>query len=88
MIRTVDAGAGINWLQGGWAAFKGGGSLLIGMACVSLLICIVLAWIPWLGTLLVPIAGTFFYAGMLEEPARPGHWPADAARRPVERDPG
>lgn len=66
MIRTVDAGAGINWLQGGWAAFKGGGSLLIGMACVSLLICVALAWIPWLGTLLVPIAGTFFYAGMLK----------------------
>ncbi len=65
MIRTVDAGAGINWLQGGWAAFKGGGSLLIGMVFVSLLICIVLAWIPWLGTILVPIAGTFFYAGML-----------------------
>ncbi|GMU42496.1 MAG: hypothetical protein IT479_05210 [Xanthomonadales bacterium] len=64
-IRTVDPGAGINWLQGGWAAFKAGGPLLIGMVFATLLACVFLAWIPWLGVLLVPIVGTFCYAGML-----------------------
>jgi len=64
-IRTVDPGAGINWLQGGWAAFKAGGPLLIGMVFVTLLVCIALAWVPWLGPVLVPIVATFCYAGML-----------------------
>jgi len=64
-IKTVDPGAGINWLQGGWAGFKAGGGLLIGMVVVSLLITLVLAWIPWLGKILVPVVGTFLYAGML-----------------------
>jgi len=35
MIRTVDPGAGINWLQGGWAGFKAGGALLIGMVLIA-----------------------------------------------------
>jgi hypothetical protein len=66
MIRTVDPGAGINWLQAGWEAFKAGGALLIGMVFVTLLAMLFLAWIPWLGTILVPIVGTFLYAGMLQ----------------------
>ena len=65
MIRSVDPGAGINWLQGGWAGFKAGGGLLIGMVAVTLLIAFVLAWIPWLGQILVPVVATFLYAGML-----------------------
>lgn len=64
-IRTVDPGAGINWLQGGWAAFKAGGPLLIGMVFVTVIACALLACIPWLGVLLVPVVGTFCYAGML-----------------------
>ncbi len=66
MIKTVDAGAGLNWLQGGWSAFKAGGALLIGMVAAMLLVTVVLALIPWLGMLLVPIVGTFLYAGMLK----------------------
>ena len=65
MIRTVDAGAGINWLQGGWAGFKAGGALLIGMVFVTIVVIAILAFIPWLGTILVPVVGTFLYAGML-----------------------
>ena len=65
MIKTVDPGAGINWLQGGWAAFKAGGPLLIGMAFTTLFILVVLAYVPWLGHILVPVVGTFLYAGML-----------------------
>ena len=65
MIRTVDAGAGINWLQGGWAGFKAGGALLIGMVFVTLVVIAILAFIPWLGLILVPVVGTFLYAGML-----------------------
>jgi hypothetical protein len=66
MIRTVDPGAGINWLQAGWEAFKAGGALLIGMVFVTLLAMLFLVWIPWLGTILVPIVSTFLYAGMLQ----------------------
>lgn len=66
MIKTVDPGAGINWLQAGWVGFKAGGALLIGMVFVTLVVAIFLAWIPWVGTLLVPVVGTFFYAGMLK----------------------
>jgi hypothetical protein len=66
MIRNVDPGAGINWLQAGWAAFKAGGALLIGMVFVTLLVLLFLFWIPWLGVLLVPVVGTFCYAGMLK----------------------
>lgn len=65
MIKTVDAGAGINWLQGGWVAFKSGGPLLIGMVVVTLLMVLVLSQIPWLGSLLSPVVGTFLFAGML-----------------------
>lgn len=64
-IRTVDPGAGINWLQGGWAAFKAGGPLLIGMVFATVIAAALLAWIPWLGVVLVPVVGTFCYAGML-----------------------
>lgn len=65
MVKTVDAGAGINWLQGGWAAFKSGGALLIGMVFVSLLLVIITRLIPLLGAVLAPILGTFLYSGML-----------------------
>lgn len=65
MIRTVDPGAGINWLQGGWAGFKAGGALLIGMVFVSIVLIAILFFIPWLGTILIPVVGTFLYAGML-----------------------
>jgi len=65
MIRTVDPGAGINWLQGGWAGFKAGGALLIGMVFATIVVLAILVFIPWLGTLLVPVVGTFLYAGML-----------------------
>ena len=54
MVKTVDAGAGINWLQGGWAAFKSGGPLLIGMVFVSLLLVLILRLVPWFGALLAP----------------------------------
>jgi len=66
MIRTVDPGAGINWLQGGWAGFKAGGALLIGMVFVTIVVVAIAAFIPWLGTILVPVVGTFLYAGMLK----------------------
>jgi hypothetical protein len=66
MIRSVDPGAGINWLQAGWVGFKAGGALLIGMVFVTLLIVLFLVWIPWLGTILVPVVATFCYAGMLK----------------------
>ncbi len=66
MIRTVDPAAGLNWLQGGWAAFRAGGALLIGMALATLLALLLLSLIPWLGVILAPIAGTFLYAGMLQ----------------------
>jgi hypothetical protein len=65
MVRTIDPGAGINWLQGGWAAFKAGGALLIGMVFVSVLAVLILRFVPWVGALLAPIVGTFLYAGML-----------------------
>ena len=65
MVKTVDAGAGINWLQGGWAAFKSGGPLLIGMVFVSLLLVLILRLVPWFGALLAPILATFLYSGML-----------------------
>lgn len=66
MIRTVDPAAGLNWLQGGWSAFRAGGAVLIGMVLATLLALLVLAWIPWLGAILAPLAGTFLYAGMLK----------------------
>ncbi len=66
MIRTVDPGAGINWLQAGWVGFKAGGALLIGMVFVTLLVLLFLFWIPWLGVLLVPVVATFLFAGMLQ----------------------
>ncbi len=66
MIRTVDPGAGINWLQAGWVGFKAGGALLIGMVFVTLLVLLFLFRIPWLGVLLVPVVATFLFAGMLQ----------------------
>lgn len=65
MIRTVDAAAGVQWLKGGWVAFKDGGAVLIGMAVVWLLLVGVARMVPFLGVVLAPVLGTFLYAGML-----------------------
>lgn len=66
MIKTVDPAAGLNWLQGGWSAFRAGGAVLITMMLVSLLAVVVLRFVPLLGALLAPLAGTLLYAGMLK----------------------
>ncbi|MFO1493409.1 MAG: hypothetical protein U1F26_01970 [Lysobacterales bacterium] len=66
MIKTVDPAAGLNWLQGGWSAFRAGGAVLIAMVLVTLLAVFVLRWVPLLGALLAPVAGTLLYAGMLK----------------------
>ncbi len=65
MIRTVQADAGFHWLRGGWAAFKNGGGVLIGMCFLLLLIVFIARVIPYLGPILAPIVGTFLYAGIL-----------------------
>lgn len=65
MIRSVDATAGINWLKGGWSAFKDGGAVMIGMALAWVLAVLIARLIPYIGVLLAPLLATFLYAGML-----------------------
>lgn len=66
MVRNVDPAAGIEWLKGGWAAFKVGGATLIGMGLTLLVLAIVLSFFGFVGKILLPIALTFGYAGILK----------------------
>lgn len=65
MIQKVEAGAGLNWLSGGWKAFTKSGLALIGMGIVAIILIAILVFIPLIGVLLVPIVANFFYAGVL-----------------------
>lgn len=66
MVKTVGAGAGIDWLKGGWKAFTGNAGVMIGIALVTFVIAVVLAFIPYLGALLIPVLTTFVLAGVLK----------------------
>jgi hypothetical protein len=66
MVRNVDPAAGIEWLKGGWAAFKVGGATLIGMGLTLMVLAIVLSFFGIIGRILLPIVMTFGYAGILK----------------------
>lgn len=66
MVRNLDPAAGIEWLKGGWAAFKAGGATLIGMGLTLLVLAVVLSLLGLVGALLLPIVMTFGYAGTLK----------------------
>ncbi len=66
MVKTVGAGAGIDWLKGGWKAFTSNAGVIIGIGVVTIVLVVVLAFIPYLGPLLIPVLTTFVMAGVLK----------------------
>jgi len=49
--RTVDAGRGVGWWADGWALFMKNPGMWVALGFVLLLICLVLAFVPFLGSL-------------------------------------
>jgi uncharacterized membrane protein len=61
----VEAGHGWNWIVGGWELFKKQPGMWIGLIIVALIITIVLAIIPFIGSLALMIIGPVFGGGIM-----------------------
>ncbi len=63
--RGVAAGRGWDWIVGGWQLFKKQPGMWIGLVVVALVIFIVLAVIPFIGSLALAIIGPVFVGGVV-----------------------
>src|ERR1044071_2211458 len=63
--RGVSAGRGWDWIVGGWDLFKKNPGMWIGLVVVGAIIMIVLAFIPFIGSLALMVLGPVFGAGVM-----------------------
>ena len=63
--RGVAAGRGWDWIVAGWELFKKQPGVWIGLVVVALIIFVVLAIIPFIGSLAMAIIGPVFAAGVM-----------------------
>lgn len=63
--RGVAAGRGWDWISSGWEMFKKQPGMWIGLVVVALIIFVVLAIIPFIGSLALAIIGPVFAGGVM-----------------------
>jgi uncharacterized membrane protein len=63
--RGVPAGHGWDWIVAGWELFKKQPGMWIGLVVVALIIFVVLAIIPFIGSLAMAVLGPVFAAGVM-----------------------
>ena len=63
--HTVPAGHGWEWIVAGWEIFKKQPGMWIGLIVVAAIIMIVLALIPFLGSLALMVLGPVFGGGIM-----------------------
>jgi uncharacterized membrane protein len=63
--RGVSAGNGWSWFTGGWELFKKQPGMWIGLIVVAFIIMLVLALIPFLGSLALTVLGPVFAGGVM-----------------------
>jgi uncharacterized membrane protein len=63
--RSVAGGRGWDWIAGGWNLFKKQPGAWIGLTLVALVIFVVLAFIPILGSLALTVLGPVFGGGVM-----------------------
>ncbi|HEV7476586.1 MAG TPA: BPSS1780 family membrane protein [Burkholderiales bacterium] len=63
--RGVAAGRGWDWIVSGWELFKKQPGIWIGLVVVALIIFVVLAIIPFIGSLAMAVLGPVFAAGVM-----------------------